>query len=151
MSWFSSVGLLGFFGFGSLAVLWVAFTLTAYRAIRRRDVASHRAWMMRSFALTYAAPTLRLWLVLLLVPQLLLGTLPQFLTGAGFLFPPRFGHAGKRQRDIGRGCNDWHEGNKSPATGITANLVVTQQIGIHFLIVLHSPSGQVYRLGLQWP
>ena len=29
--------------------------------------------MMRSFALTYAAPTLRLWLFALLIPQLLLG------------------------------------------------------------------------------
>ncbi len=73
MSFFSSVRLLGFFGFGSLAVLWVVVTLTAYRAIRRRDVASHQAWMMRSFALTYAAPTLRLWLFALLIPQLLLG------------------------------------------------------------------------------
>jgi Predicted membrane protein (DUF2306) len=73
MSFFSSVKLLGFFGFGSLAVLWVVVTLKAYRAIRRRDIASHQAWMMRSFALTYAAPTLRLWLFALLIPQLLLG------------------------------------------------------------------------------
>ncbi|MGI4896563.1 MAG: DUF2306 domain-containing protein [Janthinobacterium lividum] len=73
MSFFSSVGLLGFFGFGSLAVIWLLVTVTAYRAIRRRDVASHQAWMMRSFALTYAAPTLRLWLFALLIPQLFLG------------------------------------------------------------------------------
>jgi len=73
MSFFSSVEFLGFFGFGSLAILWVVVTLRAYRAIRRGDVASHQAWMMRSFALTYAAPTLRLWLFALLIPQLLLG------------------------------------------------------------------------------
>lgn len=73
MSFFSSVGFSGFFGFGSLAVVWVLTTLTAYRAIRRRDVASHRAWMMRSFALTYAAPTLRMWLGVLIAPQVLLG------------------------------------------------------------------------------
>jgi uncharacterized membrane protein len=42
MSFFSSVALLGFFGFGSLAVLWVVVTLKAYRAIRRREVASHQ-------------------------------------------------------------------------------------------------------------
>lgn len=71
MSLASSVGLLGFFGFGSLAVLWVVATTRAYRAIRRGDVASHRAWMMRSFALTFAAPTLRLWLFVLLLPQVL--------------------------------------------------------------------------------
>ena len=73
MSFFSSVALLGFFGFGGLAVLWVVVTLKAYRAIRRRDIASQQAWMMRSFALTYAAPTLRFWLFALLIPQLLLG------------------------------------------------------------------------------
>lgn len=73
MSFFSSVKLLGFFGFGSLAVLWVVVTVAAYRSIRRRDVASHQAWMIRSFALTYAAPTLRLWLFALLIPQLFLG------------------------------------------------------------------------------
>ena len=73
MSFFSSVAFSGFFGFGTLAVIWVAVTLRAYRAIRRGDVASHQAWMMRSFALTYAAPTLRLWLFALLIPQLLLG------------------------------------------------------------------------------
>lgn len=73
MSFFSSVKLLGFFGFGSLAVIWVASTVTAYRAIRRRDTASHQAWMIRSFALTYAAPTLRLWLFALLISQLFLG------------------------------------------------------------------------------
>ena len=73
MSFFSSVAFSGFFGFGTLAVIWVLVTLKAYRAIRRGDVPSHQAWMMRSFALTYAAPTLRLWLFALLIPQLLLG------------------------------------------------------------------------------
>ncbi|MGI3780961.1 MAG: DUF2306 domain-containing protein, partial [Janthinobacterium lividum] len=50
---------------------------------RRGDVASHRAWMIRSFALTYAAPTLRFWLFALLIPQLLLGVdFPQAYTNA---------------------------------------------------------------------
>lgn len=31
------------------------------RAIRRGEVAVHRRWMIRAFALTYAAVTLRLW------------------------------------------------------------------------------------------
>jgi predicted membrane protein DUF2306 len=38
-----------------------------------RDVASHRAWMMRNFALTYAAVTLRLWLGLLIGLQAIPG------------------------------------------------------------------------------
>ena len=73
MAPFNSAGLVGFFGFGTLAVLWLATGWLAYRAIRRRDVASHRAWMMRNFALTYAAVTLRLWLGVLIAVQLLPG------------------------------------------------------------------------------
>ena len=59
----SLAGPVGTVGFGLLAVLWVAFAATAFRAIRRRDVETHRRWMIRTFALTYAAVTLRLWLV----------------------------------------------------------------------------------------
>ncbi len=49
-------------GFGLLAVLWLSTGLLAYLAIRAGDVASHRRWMVRNFALTFAAVTLRLWL-----------------------------------------------------------------------------------------
>ncbi|MER5932390.1 DUF2306 domain-containing protein [Streptomyces sp. NPDC002054] len=69
MSMFSSVGLLGFFGFGSLAVLWGWTAWRGYRAIRERDIRSHQAWMIRNFALTYAAVTLRLWFGVLILVQ----------------------------------------------------------------------------------
>lgn len=49
-------------GFGLLAVLWLYTGLRAYLAIRAGDVASHRRWMVRNFALSFAAVTLRLWL-----------------------------------------------------------------------------------------
>lgn len=49
-------------GFGCLAALWLYTGFRAYRAIRARDVAAHRRWMVRNFALTFAAVTLRLWL-----------------------------------------------------------------------------------------
>ncbi|MFG2847133.1 DUF2306 domain-containing protein [Kitasatospora sp. NPDC048296] len=70
MSFFSTVGLLGFFGFGTLAVLWGWTAWRAYRAIRERDVRSHQAWMIRNFALTYAAVTLRLWYGVLILVQI---------------------------------------------------------------------------------
>jgi uncharacterized membrane protein len=70
MSFVSSVGFDGFFGFGSLAVLWAWTTYRGYRAARNRDFASHQAWMIRSFALTFAAPTLRIWLGTLIGVQL---------------------------------------------------------------------------------
>ena len=49
-------------GFGLLGVLWVASTIAALAAIRGGDLAAHRRWMTRSFALTLAAVTLRLYL-----------------------------------------------------------------------------------------
>ncbi len=49
-------------GFGLLAVLWLSSTAIAYRHIRRGDQASHRRWMTRSYALTFAAVTLRIYL-----------------------------------------------------------------------------------------
>ena len=50
------------FGFGILAVLWFFTGLQAYRLIRRGNVEAHRQWMIRNFALTLAAVTLRNWL-----------------------------------------------------------------------------------------
>ncbi|WP_344375974.1 DUF2306 domain-containing protein [Agromyces tropicus] len=65
----SAAGLVGTFGFGALAALWLLTAWRGYRAIRHGDVPAHRAWMMRAFALTYAAVTLRLWLPLLMFAQ----------------------------------------------------------------------------------
>jgi uncharacterized membrane protein len=69
----SPAGYVGLFGFGTLAVLWLVTGWRAYRAIRRRDVPSHQAWMIRNYALTYAGVTLRVWLPLLLLAPLALG------------------------------------------------------------------------------
>ncbi len=44
-----------------LAVLWMVFTAMAIWSVRRGDVAAHRRWMIRSFALTLSAITLRAW------------------------------------------------------------------------------------------
>ncbi|MFE6750706.1 DUF2306 domain-containing protein [Kitasatospora purpeofusca] len=73
MSCFNSVAFAGFFGFGSLAVLWGWTTCRGYRAARAGDFAAHEAWMIRSFALTFAAPTLRLWFGVLILVQVLTG------------------------------------------------------------------------------
>lgn len=89
MSFFSSVALLGFFGFGTLAVLWIWTTYRGYRSARDGDLASHQAWMIRSYALTYAAPTLRIWLLLLIVVQLPFGVDPAAI-GANAYAPVPF-------------------------------------------------------------
>ena len=49
-------------GFAGLAIAWLYTGLRAYVAIRSRDVTAHRRWMVRNFALTFAAVTLRLYL-----------------------------------------------------------------------------------------
>lgn len=60
----SQEGIVTHWGFGLLALAWLGTTAVAYRAIRRRDLAAHRRWMLRSYALTLAAVTLRIYLPL---------------------------------------------------------------------------------------
>lgn len=42
-------------------VYFLAALTTALRAIRRRDVATHRRWMIRAFAVALAVGTIRVW------------------------------------------------------------------------------------------
>jgi len=63
-------GLVGEFGLISLAVLWLWTGGTAYKNIRAGRVQTHREWMIRNYALTFAAVTLRLWLGLLIFSQI---------------------------------------------------------------------------------
>jgi hypothetical protein len=59
----ASTGPVTMAGFGLLAVIWLVTTSLAWlRAVQRR-IAAHKAWMIRSFALTLAAVTLRLYLL----------------------------------------------------------------------------------------
>lgn len=44
-----------------LAILWIFFTAMAIFKIKKRDIIGHQQWMMRSFALTLSAITLRAW------------------------------------------------------------------------------------------
>lgn len=50
-------------GFAALAVLWLLITTQAVSLARARKFAAHRRWMICSFALTFAAVTLRLQLL----------------------------------------------------------------------------------------
>ena len=62
-------GPVGIAGFGLLALLWLGFAGAAVRAARRRDFVEHRRWAIRTFALTYAGVTLRLWVGVLIALQ----------------------------------------------------------------------------------
>jgi uncharacterized membrane protein len=62
MAQFSFGGFVSRAGFTLLALAWLFTGFMAYSAIRRRDIHSHRRWMVRNFSLTLAAVTLRMYL-----------------------------------------------------------------------------------------
>ena len=65
MSFYANGGISSRIGFVLLSVLWIAFTgIALYKAIKKKFKA-HRIFMIRSFALTLSAITLRVWKVLL--------------------------------------------------------------------------------------
>ena len=57
-------------GFGLLAVIWLGETANAWRLATRRSFAAHERWMIRSFALTLAAVTLRIYLPIATIAHL---------------------------------------------------------------------------------
>lgn len=59
MAWHAFGGIVSTAGLGILSTLWWSFTLLAVIHARAGNIAAHRQWMIRSFALTYAAVTLR--------------------------------------------------------------------------------------------
>ena len=56
-------GIIAGWGFGLLAIVWIAVTLVAIRMAMIKNFTEHRKWMIRSFSLTFAAVTLRLYLL----------------------------------------------------------------------------------------
>ena len=65
MSFYANGGVSSQTAFVLLSVLWIGFTAMAlYKAIKK-DFTAHRIFMIRSFALTLSAITLRCWKVLL--------------------------------------------------------------------------------------
>ncbi len=61
MSFFANGGMGSQLAFFTLSVLWWYFTYQAWRAAVDRDFTKHRGYMLRSFALTLSAITLRVW------------------------------------------------------------------------------------------
>lgn len=58
---FFDVGLAARIVFVTLAILWVSATTLALLHIHQRRMAAHRAWMIRSFALSFFFVTAGLW------------------------------------------------------------------------------------------
>ena len=77
IAYFAIGGWVATLGFMGMAVTWLYFTGKAWTSIRQRDVPAHQAWMIRSFAITLAAVTLRIWM-------------PIFMAGFGMEFVPAY-------------------------------------------------------------
>ena len=77
IAFFATGGLVSSLGFSGLALGWLYSTTRAWRSIRQKNVSAHHRWMIRSFALTFAAVTLRIWL-------------PLFTFGFGWPFEPSY-------------------------------------------------------------
>ena len=65
MAFYANGGWTSRLAFGALACLWIGTTTMGYRTARRRQWDRHRAWMVRSYALTLSAVTLRAWKIAL--------------------------------------------------------------------------------------
>ncbi len=69
-------------GFGLLAPAWIYTTAQGWLTARARRFDEHRRWMIRSFALTFAAVTLRLYLPLGVIAGL---TFPQIYVATAWI------------------------------------------------------------------
>ncbi len=67
MAFYANGGFWSQASFVTLSGLWWGFTWVGYRAIRTGNVSRHGAWMVRSYALTFSAITLRLMQFLLTI------------------------------------------------------------------------------------
>ncbi|MGI9547816.1 MAG: DUF2306 domain-containing protein [Flavobacteriaceae bacterium] len=77
IAYFATGGLIPALGFGMLAILWLYTTVNAYTSIRAMNIQSHQRWMIRSYALCFAAVTLRIYL-------------PSFIALGGMEFIPAY-------------------------------------------------------------
>lgn len=62
---FANGGFYSKISFVTLSVLWFYFTLKGFLFIKDKNIVQHKAFMLRSFALTFSAITLRFWKVIL--------------------------------------------------------------------------------------
>ena len=69
-----------------LDILWFIFTYKGWQAALQKDFKKHKQWMIRSYALTFSAITLRTWRMILnpIVPD----TLTLYMIDAWMGFVP---------------------------------------------------------------
>ncbi len=61
LAFYAHGGFIGKLGFMLLSLAWLYTTLKAYKYIRNKQQSLHEEWMYRSYAVTFAALTFRVW------------------------------------------------------------------------------------------
>lgn len=69
LAFYATGGWVASLGFGGLAVSWLFTTSNAFLSIRNKKIDKHQQWMIRSYALTFAAVMLRIYLPLSQIAQ----------------------------------------------------------------------------------
>ena len=78
LAYHATGGVVAALGFAGLSLSWVITAVMGYVSIRNKNIDQHQYWMIRSYALCFAAVTLRIWLPLF-----------QFALGLEFIFAYR--------------------------------------------------------------
>lgn len=67
LAFFATGGIVSTIGFLLLSILWLNSAYQALRNIMSKRVDAHQRWMIRNYALTLTAVTLRLWLLIFVI------------------------------------------------------------------------------------
>lgn len=62
ISFYATGGWIAISGFSTMAIFWLITTIMAFISIKKGNVTDHQKWMIRSYAICWAAVTLRLYL-----------------------------------------------------------------------------------------
>ncbi len=66
IGFFATSGIVSSIGFISLGILWFYITLMAFIHIKKKKIVLHQKFMIYSYALCFAAVTLRIWMPLMI-------------------------------------------------------------------------------------
>lgn len=85
IAWFADHGWVSKLGFVGMSVAWLFTLVQAYRDIRQRKIDAHQVWMIRNYAITFSAVSLRLGLLLALVGWVQFATIYQIVAWASWI------------------------------------------------------------------
>lgn len=64
LAFYATGGWVAQLGFGFLSVCWLLTAFQALVKVKTKNILGHQRWMIRNYSLTFAAVTLRIWLLL---------------------------------------------------------------------------------------